>query len=271
VPEEGFNNRPTVAAPNPGSAPSDLPPGRTHQTKSSGSSIKVAIETIAKDELHIVKAPFRFDASTMKWNALAVGSTGILIAKDESVLHQVPPSWHTASINISNGTLCGLGATAGGIFVTGLISHDEHATDTGIRSAEAAIDSLILYSVLKPVLARQRPYTGAGEGKFFSGNWTSGSFPSGHSTLAWTLATVVAHEYPNWPMRLLMYGAAAAVSTTRVTAGVHFPADVFSGAVIGFGVGTYVSSKDSQHRMSPHSQNRIVRFENAILARVAIQ
>ncbi len=200
-----------------------------------------------------------------------MGSTGILIANDESVLHQVPASWHNTSINISDAGVYGLGAAAGGILVTGLITHNDHAIDTGIRSAEASIDSVILYAALKAVLARQRPYTGEGEGKFFSGNWTSGSFPSGHATIAWTLASVMAHEYPNWPMRLLMYGAATAVSTTRVTGGVHFPADVFSGSVIGFGVGTYVSHKDRQKLIVPRSQNRMRRLENAVLEHVAIQ
>jgi membrane-associated phospholipid phosphatase len=270
VQQQGSDKTADTPAPNSDSAPSS-PPSSQNQTGSFSSSIGVAIRTIAKDELHIIKAPFSLEASTLKWDALAVGATGVLIAKDESVLHEVPATWHSTSLNISNAAIGGLGATAGGIFLTGLITHDEHATETGIRSAEAAIDSLILYSVLKPVLGRQRPYTGAGEGKFFSGNWTSGSFPSGHSTLAWTLATVMAREYPNWPMRLLMYGAATAVSTTRVTGGVHFPADVFSGAVIGFGVGTFVSHKDSQHLISPRSQNRLTRIENAFLARVAIQ
>ena len=127
-------------------------------------------------------------------------------------------------------------------------------------------------AALKAVLARQRPYTGAGEGKFFSGNWTAGSFPSGHATFAWTLASVMAHEYPNWPMRLLMYGAATAVSTTRVTGGVHFPADVFSGSVIGYGVGTYVAHKD-RHKAPwcPIRRTGSSAYENAILEHVAIQ
>jgi membrane-associated phospholipid phosphatase len=250
----------------------DPPPApQGPQSKSFASSLGTAVKTIGEDELHIIKAPFSLNTSTMKWNALVVGATGILIANDESVAHQVSPSWHDTSINISNATLYGLGATAGGIFVTGLVTHNDHATETGIRSAEASIDTVILYAALKAILARQRPYTGAGEGKFFSGNWTAGSFPSGHATLAWTLATVVAHEYPNWPMRLLMYGAATAVSTTRVTGGVHFPADVFAGSVIGFGVGTYVSHKDRQQLMVPRAQNRISRVENAILEHVAIQ
>jgi membrane-associated phospholipid phosphatase len=81
----------------------------------------------------------------------------------------------------------------------------------------------------------------------------------------------MAHEYPNWPMRILMYSAALAVSTTRVTGGVHFPSDVFSGAVIGFGVGTYVSHKDRKELMVPRAQNRIKRVENAVLNHVAVQ
>ena len=239
------------------------------QSNSFRKSLGKAVKTIGEDELHIIKSPF--SVSALKWDALVVGSTGILIANDESVLHQVPASWHNTSINISDAGVYGLGAAAGGILVTGLITHNDHAIDTGIRSAEASIDSVILYGALKAVLARQRPYTGEGEGKFFSGNWTSGSFPSGHATIAWTLASVMAHEYPNSPMRLLMYGVATAVSTTRVTGGVHFPADVFSGSVIGFGVGTYVSHKDRQKLIVPRAQNRMRRLENAVLEHVAIQ
>ena len=81
----------------------------------------------------------------------------------------------------------------------------------------------------------------------------------------------MAHEYPNWPMRLLMYGVATAVSTTRVTGGVHFPADVFSGSVIGFGVGTYVTHKDRPKPSLPHSENKIGSVKNAILGHIAIQ
>ncbi len=260
----------TEQTPSPVAALPDAP-SATKETESSsfGKSLGTAVKTIGEDELHIIKSPF--SVSALKWDALVVGATGVLIANDESVAHQVSPSWHNTSIDISNAGVYGLGAAAGGILVTGLITHDEHATDTGIRSAEASVDSLILYSSLKAILARQRPYTGAGEGKFFSGNWTAGSFPSGHATFAWTLASVIAHEYPNWPMRLLMYGAATAVSTTRVTGGVHFPADVFAGSVIGYGVGTYVAHKDLHKALSPHSEKRIKRVENAVLEHVAIQ
>src|SRR5271165_3200924 len=181
---------PTPQAP----LPDEPPAPHQDQPKSFTASLGMAARTIGHDELHIIKAPFSLSA--LKWDALALGATSILIANDESVLYQVPASWHGTSINISDAGVYGLGAAAGGIFVTGLLTHNDHAIDTGIRSAEASVDSVILYAALKAILARQRPYTGQGEGKFFSGNWTAGSFPSGHATLAWTLATVMAHEYP---------------------------------------------------------------------------
>lgn len=235
-------------------------------SKSFGKDLGTAVKTIGEDELHIIKSPF--SVSALKWDALVLTSTGILIANDESVAYQVSPSWHNTSTDISNAGVYGLGAVAGGVLVTGLITHDQHATQAGIRSAEASVDSVILYAALKAVMARQRPYSGPGEGRFFSGNWTNGSFPSGHAALAWTLASVMAHEYPNWPVRLLMYGVATAVSTTRVTGGEHFPADVFAGSVLGFGVGTYVARKDRVK--PPHSLNRVQRVQNAILSHVAI-
>jgi membrane-associated phospholipid phosphatase len=237
-------------------------------SRSFGSTLGTIGKTICDDELHIIKSPF--SVSALKWDALVLSATGVLIANDESVAYQVQPSWHNTTIDISDAGVYGLGAVAGGIFVTGLVTHDEHATQTGIRSAEASVDSVILYAALKAILARQRPYTGPGEGKFFSGNWTSGSFPSGHAALAWTLATVMAREYPDWPMRILMYGVATAVSTTRVTGGEHFPADVFAGSVLGFGVGTYVAHQDRAKALPPHSQNRIRRVQNAVLEHVTI-
>ncbi len=256
---------PTPQAP----LPDEPPAPHQDQSKSFAGSLGTAARTIGHDELHIIKSPFSLSA--LKWDALALGATSILIANDESVLYQVPAGWHSASINISDAGVYGLGAAAGGIFVTGLLTHNDHATVTGIRSAEASVDSVLLYAALKAVLARQRPYSGVGEGKFFSGNWSNGSFPSGHAAFAWTLASVMAHEYPSWPMRLLTYGVATAVSTARVTGGVHFPADVFAGSVIGFGVGSYVTHKDRPTVSLPHSQNKITGVKNAILEHMTFQ
>jgi membrane-associated phospholipid phosphatase len=126
-----------------------------------------------------------------------------------------------------------------------------------------------MYGVMKAVFQRQRPYTGVGEGKFFSGNWTNGSFPSGHAMFAWTIASTVAHQYHSVPLDLLLYGLASSVSVTRVTAGQHFPSDVFVGSILGYLIGDYVAHKpESGFPVRTHSKFK--RVPDAILQHVTI-
>lgn len=243
---------------------------RDEQSRSFGNDLAAIGKTIGQDELHILKAPFQKKA--LVWDALVLGATGVLIANDESVAYQVPISWSETSTNVAKACTYGTAATAGGIYLTGLFTHDEHAQRTGLRAAEASIDVALLYGSMKLIFNRERPYTYPGEGKFFAGNFSSGSFPSGHAALTWTIASVVAHEYPNWPVELAMYSMATAVSTTRVTGGQHFPADVFVGSTLGFLVGRYVANKDKHAQNLPsHSHNRLKRLPNAILGHVALQ
>jgi membrane-associated phospholipid phosphatase len=269
-------------APAPDTRLPDAPSAtQTAQHKSFGHTMGTIVKTIGEDEWSMMKAPFQteslgfdtgtpFRNKTLYWNAAVLTGTGILIANDESVASQVNPAWHNTSTNIANGVTYGTAATAGGIYLAGLFTHDEHAQRTGILSAEAAIDSFLFYGSMKLIFNRDRPYMGKGDGKFFAGNFSSGSFPSGHSTFAWTLASVIAHEYPKWPVELAMYGAATAVATTRVTGGQHFPSDVFVGSTLGYLVGRYVANKD-KHDQPSHSGNRVKQFPTAILGHVTFQ
>jgi hypothetical protein len=237
------------------------------ESRSFGETLGTIGKTIGGDEWHFIKAPFK--KSAIKWDILMVGATTALIATDERVLHQVPTSWHQTSINISDATLYATAATAGGIYLTGLVTKNEHAQETGIRTAEATVDSVIMYGAMKAILQRQRPFTGAGEGRFFSGNWTNGSFPSGHAMFTWTIASTVAHQYHSLPLDLLLYGLATTVSTTRVTAGQHFPSDVLVGSVFGYLIGDYVAHKP-ESGFPIRRASRLQHVRNAVLEHVAI-
>jgi membrane-associated phospholipid phosphatase len=256
-------------------------PSTTKQHSSFGHGVVTVVKTIGQDEWHLIQAPFRIDSvgftdeapflnKTLFWDSVVVGATGVLIANDESVAQQVPVSWHQTGIDISNACTYGTAAAAGGIYLTGLFTQDEHAKRTGVLAAEASIDSFLLYGSMKLIFNRDRPYTSPHEGKFFAGNFSGGSFPSGHAALSWTLASVVAHEYPKWPVQLLMYGMATTVATTRVTGGQHFPSDVFVGSTLGYLVGRYVANKDKQP-LTSHNGSKIKRLPDAVLAHVAVQ
>jgi membrane-associated phospholipid phosphatase len=61
------------------------------------------------------------------------------------------------------------------------------------------------------------------------------SFPSGHAATAFGAATVIALVCPK--LRFWALGLAAAVALSRVYLRVHYPLDVFAGALIGAGFG----------------------------------
>jgi undecaprenyl-diphosphatase len=58
------------------------------------------------------------------------------------------------------------------------------------------------------------------------------SFPSGHATVSFACATVLALAVPR--LSIPLYVLAALISFSRVYVGVHYPFDIVAGAVIGY-------------------------------------
>ena len=63
----------------------------------------------------------------------------------------------------------------------------------------------------------------------------TGSLPSGHATVAFACATVLALQVPR--LAAPLYALAALIAFSRVYVGVHYPADILAGAVLGLAVG----------------------------------
>jgi len=61
------------------------------------------------------------------------------------------------------------------------------------------------------------------------------SFPSGHTSTAFALATSVTMAYPKWYVATPAYLWASSVAYSRMHFGVHYPSDVIAGALIGSG------------------------------------
>ena len=102
-------------------------------------------------------------------------------------------------------------------------------------------------TVLKPIQPLTKigaPVTGN-----FSDNWFdsggsifrgSGSFPSGHTIAAFSIATVIARRYGNhrW-VPCAAYGIAALVGFSRLSLSAHFLSDVFLGGALGYSISRF--------------------------------
>lgn len=127
----------------------------------------------------------------------------------------------------------------GGFYLGGLLAHDARARDVGFDGAVASLSSAVITSVLKEVVGRKRPNQGTGVFDFrpFGG---SASFPSGHTTQAFAVASAIATSYDSRWVAVGSYGVATLVGFARVHHQAHFASDVAAGAAIGTAVGRTV-------------------------------
>jgi membrane-associated phospholipid phosphatase len=146
----------------------------------------------------------------------------------------------------STNTGIGIIATPAIFYAAGSISKNDYTKQTALLTAEAAIDGEIAGVLLKLVTDRRRPEYIGTRGNFadtFGDSKTilDSGFPSGHAIGAFSVATVVARRYGQrhrWAP-FVAYGLATAVGFSRISGATHFPADVFLGAAMGYGIARY--------------------------------
>jgi len=96
------------------------------------------------------------------------------------------------------------------------------------------VDGVLTYS-MKELVKRPRPYNAySGEITPYMTE-TSYSFPSGHTSLAFTTATALTLKYPKWYVIVPSYFWACSVGYSRMNLGMHYPSDVLGGAITGSG------------------------------------
>lgn len=197
------------------------------------------LKHIASDQKQFWTSPARMDKQAAVNFAGFAGFTGLLLGADSWITQQVPdkPSQLQRSQNVSNYAVYSLIGAGGGAYLLGKIRKDDHMSETGLLSGEAAINSTAVAYLLKTTTQRPRPLQDQGKGTFFYGG---NSFPSEHSAIAWSIASVVAHEYPGPLTKLLAYGLASTVTLTRVTGKQHFASDAFVGSALGWYLGRQI-------------------------------
>lgn len=203
------------------------------------------VKHLAEDQSSFWTAPAHFRVQDLRWAVPFVGATAGFMAGDSWISKQIPLSKVQTSKTFSDYGAYSLIGAGGGAFVLGHILGNDQMSESGLLSGEAAINSTAVAYLLKGITQRPRPYQANGSGTFFQGG---SSFPSEHAAIAWSIASVMAHEYPSTLTKVLAYGLATGISATRVTGQQHFSSDVIIGSALGwyFGRQVYRAHHDTE-------------------------
>jgi membrane-associated phospholipid phosphatase len=204
---------------------------------------------VIEDQARIWSFPARL-GERRNWVATTVvlGTTASLLALDpiEGGYFRGASTYHGFNnIFTSNATVIGTVVAPVSLYAAGLIRKDSKMQHTALLAGEAVADAEILTTVLKDATKRLRPADFPAHGNLYDSWFDSkgpllrggGSFPSGHTIAAFSIATVVARRYGNhrW-VPYVAYGMASLVAFSRLTLSSHFTSDVFMGAALGYSI-----------------------------------
>ena len=126
------------------------------------------------------------------------------------------------------------------LYAIGNLTENERLKKVSLLGFESATYSTLITMALKRLSGRDRPGEDVShDGWNFFDSWSvKGSvekaFPSGHTNLTFSVATVIAEEYQDYQLvPYVVYGLAGATAAQRVLDDKHWASDVFAGAIIG--------------------------------------
>jgi len=232
----------------------------------------VAQITVSHDSVHAAKTLFTYRDAVLA--AAFAGLTVAMFPVDKSVAGRLQNPNTQANHFLENAVtdvriLADPGSVIIGVSMYGVgrVAGWKNVADIGLHGLEAVAVAGVATTFLKGVAGRARPFvttdTNAHDFHFGRGfsNGNYQSFPSGHATAAFALASTVTSEsqrwwpHQTWIVGPTVYSAATLVGLSRMYNNKHWASDV----VLGAAIGTFSGIKVVRYSHG-HKPNRIDSF-----------
>jgi membrane-associated phospholipid phosphatase len=212
-------------------------------------------DIVVDDVKYVLTSPSRWQEN--EWQDLglaALGVAGVAVIIDRPVqdeMHRHAPNNNGFMLTVERfGAEYSVGVL-GAFFLAGAMGNETAAAVTLDGFAASLIASGIITPAIKTVVGRARPRENVGTAKFQPlnvGYSFNSSFPSGHTTEAFVLASVIANHYEEAWITGTSYLVAGLVGAARSYHDAHFTSDILAGALIGTLVGKSVVAHNREMR-----------------------
>lgn len=203
----------------------------------------------------IVTSPARWDGKDWTKLGVFVAAEGGIMFTDKSVKNYFQDHKSTGLDNVSKNFLEPFGGNysllvMSGFLAHGLIAKNSKSVSTGLLSLESFLLASVIVRIPKTLAGRDRPDV-ADDQFQFKGPFQGNSFPSGHTTAVFSVASVIATQYRDtkW-VPVAAYSVASLVGLSRIYDNKHWLSDVVAGAAIGTLVGNLVSHRSSDSKLT---------------------
>ena len=134
----------------------------------------------------------------------------------------------------------------GGVALLGYAFRSEPLRQIPVECMESHLIAGALRNILKPLVGRAHPYEGLGPRHFEFNQGTS--FPSGHTSILFEIATIVSEHVDSAPVTATLYAAATLGAVQRIESQNHWPSDVLFPAVTGTVIGHTIVRRNAERR-----------------------
>jgi hypothetical protein len=194
---------------------------------------------------HYVTSPLRFDRSDWLVAGSVLAGTGLLMTQDRAIHDDMHPDGRDSyngdfwDAPTAVGDFVGAGGVAAVLYGAGLATGSDRLRVTGRLIVESIASAGLTAFTVRVLTGRSRPFTGSNPWHFRPIGWIHDhqSFPSGHTTTAFALCTVLGERIGTTWARIGLYGAATLTAIARVRNNQHWPSDVALGAALGVAAG----------------------------------
>lgn len=243
---------------------------------------KTYFKSYLKDTKDIITTPFAWNKRQLVATLIA-GGIGIMIYQNDGQIQSFSQDVrNTSSDAVSKYALepwgRGLYTTSivGLFYLHGILAKNDRTKKVALLGAKVLVVTAPFIFLSKALVYRDRPFypNGPNPNKWHGLAYGlrnvksikdldfNTSFPSGHTTSAFAIATIIASEYKDKPIvPIVAYSLATLTGLSRIHDNKHWASDVFAGALFGYGMAKVIYNRNNAgFQVLPYSTKKETGF-----------